>query len=54
MAYKAKIYGMPDFVYDYRMDQQKRARLIDQEMSEQAKIIDDLRHVLIFTFCLPV
>lgn len=34
---------MPDFVYDYEMDQRRRVRLIDMEMSKQAKIIEDLR-----------
>lgn len=34
---------MPDFVYDYEMDQRKRVRLIDMEMTKQAKIIEDLR-----------
>lgn len=38
-----RIFGMPNFVYDYEMDQRKRVRLIDEEMSKQARIVDDLR-----------
>ena len=43
-AHKARLTGLPEFVYDYNMDQQKRGQLIDQEMIKQATIIEDLRY----------
>lgn len=35
--------NLPAFVFDTSLDAKKRSRLIEQEMQEQAKIINDLR-----------
>ena len=37
--------GLPDFVYDTSLDPKTRARLIEQEMNEQAKIVQDLKQL---------
>jgi len=34
---------LPDFVYDDSLDPKTRARLIENEMNEQAKVVQDLR-----------
>lgn len=34
---------LPAFVFDASLDSKKRSKLIEQEMSEQARIIHDLR-----------
>ena len=35
--------SLPAFVYDSSLDAKKRSKLIEKEMNEQAKIINDLR-----------
>lgn len=35
--------ALPDFVFDSTMDPKQRARLVEKEMNEQAKIVQDLR-----------
>lgn len=35
--------SLPAFVYDPSLDAKKRSKLIEKEMNEQAKIINDLR-----------
>ena len=37
--------GLPDFVYDSSLDSKTRARLIEKEMNEQAKLVQDLRQL---------
>lgn len=37
--------GLPDFVYDASLDQKTRARLIEKEMNEQAKVVQDLKQL---------
>lgn len=37
--------GLPAFVYDTSYDAKTRARLIEQEMNEQAKIVQDLKQL---------
>ena len=37
--------GLPPFVYDTSLDAKTRARLIEQEMNEQAKIVQDLKQL---------
>ena len=37
--------GLPDFVYDASLDAKTRARLIENEMNEQAKIVQDLKQL---------
>ena len=34
---------LPAFIYDPKLDNKKRSKLIEREMNEQAKIINDLR-----------
>lgn len=36
---------LPDFVYDSSLDSKTRARLIEKEMNEQAKLVQDLRQL---------
>ena len=36
---------LPDFIYDTTMDPKTRARLIEKEMNEQAKILEDLKQL---------
>ena len=35
--------SLPSFVYDTTMDPKQRFRLIEKEMNEQARIVQDLR-----------
>ncbi|KAL5011394.1 hypothetical protein ScPMuIL_009945, partial [Solemya velum] len=37
--------ALPDFVFDSTMDPKQRARLVEKEMNEQAKIVQDLRQL---------
>ena len=37
--------GLPDFVYDASLDAKTRARLIENEMNEQAKVVQDLKQL---------
>ncbi len=37
--------GLPDFVYDSSLDAKTRARLIENEMNEQAKVVQDLKQL---------
>ena len=37
--------GLPDFVYDASLDPKTRARLIEKEMNEQAKVVQDLKQL---------
>ncbi len=37
--------GLPDFVYDTTLDPKTRARLIESEMNEQAKVVQDLKQL---------
>ena len=37
--------GLPDFVYDTTLDARTRARLIENEMNEQAKVVQDLKQL---------
>ena len=36
---------LPDFIYDTSLDPKTRARLIEKEMNEQAKIVEDLKQL---------
>jgi hypothetical protein len=36
---------LPSFVYDSRLDPKTRARLIENEMNEQAKLVQDLQQL---------
>lgn len=36
---------LPQFVYDTRIDQKMRARMIENEMNEQAKLVQDLHQL---------
>ena len=36
---------LPDFVYDTSLDPRVRARLIENEMNEQAKVVQDLKQL---------
>ncbi|KAF4529364.1 hypothetical protein B566_EDAN016813 [Ephemera danica] len=40
---RAKLDTLPGFVFDPNIDAKKRSKLIEKEMNEQAKIINDLR-----------
>jgi len=35
--------NLPKFIFDTSIDAKKRARLLEKEMNEQAKIVQDLR-----------
>ena len=35
--------SLPKFVYDTNLDPKHRARLIEKEMNEQAKVVQDLK-----------
>ena len=37
--------GLPDFVYDTTLDPKTRARMIENEMNEQAKVVQDLKQL---------
>ena len=37
--------GLPDFVYDTTLNARTRARLIENEMNEQAKVVQDLKQL---------
>ena len=36
---------LPDFIYDTSLDLKTRARLIEKEMNEQAKVVEDLKQL---------